>query len=296
VPLKNNFESFILGFLSSNISKWNRLFLLKVSEKIRLRQRKYLRLDVHLADHCNLNCGGCEHLSPLAEEKFLPLETFERDCERISALTGGRIEEISLLGGEPLLHPHIIDFVHIARKYFKKGRIQIATNGILLLKQPELFWKTLKRNNARLCISVYPVNIDNAKIKLLGKEHKVDILYWGNLKQMNKTWEKMPIDIGGGQDIRESFKLCYAANYCFQLVDGKIYPCFRAAYIHYFNKKFDMELKTGEQDYIDIYKARTIEEILGFLCKPVPFCRYCNMRKVLYTEWAISKKKIDEWV
>ena len=295
MSLKNSIENFMLSFFSSNLPKLNRLILLRASEKIRLKQRKYLRLDIHLADHCNLNCSGCEHLSPLAEEKFLSLKTFEQDCKRLYELTGGRIKEISLLGGEPLLHPEIIDFTDVARTYFKRGKIQIATNGILLSKQPESFWKALNRNNIRLCITVYPVNIDHAHIWQLGKMYKVEVIYWGNLKKMNKVWEKMPIDIHGTQNNDESFKLCYAANYCFQLVDGKIYPCFRAAYIHYFNKKFNTELQVTEQDYIDIYKAQTINEILGFLCRPVPFCKYCNMKETIYTDWAVSRKKIEEW-
>jgi len=197
MSVKSNVESFFLGFLSSNLPKWNRLYLLKISEKIRLKQRKYLRLDVHLADHCNLNCKGCEHLSPLAEEKFLSLEIFERDCRRISELTSRHIKEISLLGGEPLLHPKIIDFIEIARKYFKKGKIQIATNGILLLKQSDLFWETLKKNDIRLCITVYSIKIDHVKINQLRKKYNIEIIYWGNIKQMNKVWEKMPIDIHG---------------------------------------------------------------------------------------------------
>jgi len=98
------------------------------------------------------------------------------------------------------------------------------------------------------------------------------------------------------QNSYESFKMCYAANYCFQLVDGKIYPCFRVAYISYFNKKFNMNMEVGEKDYIDIYKAKSIEEILGGLCKPVPFCKYCNMKKTVYTDWAVSENKIEEWI
>jgi len=296
MSVKSGFENFTLGFLSSNLPKWNRLFLLRAGEKIRLKQRKYLRLDIHMADHCNLNCGGCEHMSPLAEEKFLSLDVFERDIKRLSELTDGHIEEISLLGGEPLLHPQIIDCVNTARKYFKKSRIQIATNGILLLNQSELFWETLKRNNIRICISVYPIKIDHVKIKQMGRKYKIEIIYWGSLKQKNKIWEKMPVDIHGTQTAHESFKLCYAANYCFQLVNGKIYPCFRVAYIQYFNKKFDMNLEVCEKDFVDIYKMQTIEEILEFLCKPVPFCRYCDMKKTVYTDWFISKKELNEWV
>jgi MoaA/NifB/PqqE/SkfB family radical SAM enzyme len=269
---------------------------MKTTEANRLKPRKLLRLDVHLADHCNLNCKGCEHLSPLGEEKFLDIETFKRDCARLSELTGGHIAEISLLGGEPLLHPQLIAFLNIARAYFPAGRIQIATNGILLDKQPETFWEALKKNGIRLCITVYPININHDEIKRLGKKHKVEMVFWGNVKHRNKVWEKMPIDLSGEQNIRESFRKCYAANYCFQLVEGKIYPCFRVAYIGYFNKQFNMNLHVSEDDYIDIYKTKTLQELFQFLCKPVPFCRYCNMKKVEYTEWAVSKKEIDEWV
>jgi len=296
MSVKSGFENLTLKFFSSNLPKWNRIFLLKMGEKIRLKQRKHLRLDIHLADHCNLNCGSCEHMSPLAEEKFLSLEVFERDMKRLYELTDGYIEEISLLGGEPLLHPQIIDCVNMARKYFKKSRIQIATNGILLQNQSELFWKTLKKNNIRICISVYPIKIDHTKIKQIGKKYKIEIIYWGNLKQKNKIWEKMPIDIHGTQAAYESFRLCYAANYCIQLVDGKIYPCFRVAYIQYFNRKFNLNLEVCEKDFIDIYKCKHIKNIFEFLCKPVPFCRYCDMKKTVYTDWDISKKEINEWV
>jgi hypothetical protein len=58
-------------------------------------------------DHCNLNCKGCTAFSPVAEEKFMDVNMFERDCERLAELTGGKIELIDLLGGEPLLHPKI---------------------------------------------------------------------------------------------------------------------------------------------------------------------------------------------
>lgn len=28
-------------------------------------------VEFHLADHCNLNCRGCGHFSPIADETFL---------------------------------------------------------------------------------------------------------------------------------------------------------------------------------------------------------------------------------
>jgi hypothetical protein len=39
-----------------------------------------------------------------------------------------------------------------------------------------------------------------------------------------------------------------------------------------------------------------MDEILDFLCKPAPFCKYCNIRKQNKIEWGISKKERKEWV
>lgn len=35
-----------------------------------------------VVDHCNLNCAGCDHFSPMAKERFCSVEVFE-DSMRI---------------------------------------------------------------------------------------------------------------------------------------------------------------------------------------------------------------------
>jgi hypothetical protein len=260
------------------------------------KRRRQLRFDVHLVDHCNLSCKGCEHFSSIADNKFLSLGEFERDCKRLSELTGGIVDDIALLGGEPLLHPQITDFCFTARKYFHTGMIYIITNGVLLEKQDAVFWDTLKENNITLIISVYPVKINHGYIQKLAAKYGIEIVYWGDWEEMYKRWRKMPIDVSGGQDPKKSYTRCYAANGCFQLVDGKIFPCFRAAYVGYFNKQFNQSLTVTEKDYIDIYKVKNSNEILNFLRGYVPFCRYCNMNNIKETQWAVTKKKIEEWI
>ncbi len=81
--------------------------------------RKLLRFNVDIVKHCNLNCVGCGHFSPLASIEFLSPIEFEMDCKRLAFLTEGIIERIELMGGEPLLHPRILDFMQISRHYFK---------------------------------------------------------------------------------------------------------------------------------------------------------------------------------
>lgn len=51
--------------------------------------RKKIKFEVHITEHCNLNCKYCFHFSPLAKEEYLTLEEYERDLARLSELFGG---------------------------------------------------------------------------------------------------------------------------------------------------------------------------------------------------------------
>ena len=34
-------------------------------------------LEIHVVDHCNLNCAGCNHFTPLAKPFFIEVKDFE---------------------------------------------------------------------------------------------------------------------------------------------------------------------------------------------------------------------------
>jgi molybdenum cofactor biosynthesis enzyme MoaA len=184
-----------------------------------LAPRKLLRFDIHVTDHCNLKCKGCLHFLPLAEEVFIDTNILERDCIRLAELTGGRVADICILGGEPLLHPHITDVLDISRKYFPVDRIYIVTNGILLSKQPESFWQNYLKNNIGIEISLYPVKLDLNRIKELTKSYGIQLGLRGDPKMQKRTWLFQPLDLYGKQDIVKSHALCELANFCFQLID-----------------------------------------------------------------------------
>jgi organic radical activating enzyme len=282
--IKNN------AFLWRHYSRW---YWLKRTPKITQKPKKYLRFDVHLAEHCNLKCLGCEHYSPLAEEEYLDIDDFSKDCKRLSKLTNGIVSEICLLGGEPLLNPNVAAYTDIARSYFPKASIKIVTNGILLPKQPLLFWQKCHANNIEVNVSIYPIKIDIEKITSLAEANNVLVTYC-NIEYLD--WVCRPMDLQGKQNITKVTKMCYQLNQCIQLVNGKLFTCARIAYIRHFNKFFNQNLIVTNDDYIDIYKADSIEEILSFLNKPVPFCKYCNLKKtIIDMKWAPSKKNITEW-
>ncbi|GHT43344.1 hypothetical protein AGMMS49965_16950 [Bacteroidia bacterium] len=141
-------------------------------------------------------------------------------------------------------------------------------------------------------ISNYPIKIDRETITR--KAQTFGIVLADNSKKI--AWGKLfLLDIHGQCDCQKSFDNCAQANNCTNLRDGKIYVCPTVAYISFFNKYFEQNLETTEQDYLDIYKIKNQQEIFDFLYKPMPFCRYCNIENQESMEWGISKKEISEW-
>jgi MoaA/NifB/PqqE/SkfB family radical SAM enzyme len=294
--IKTVLIKFILGnkFVPIKLKTKLELRVMRKCAAHRLKPRTQLRFEVNITDHCNLNCLGCEHFSPLAKESYIDTGKYEQDCERLGYLLGGEMENIHLMGGEPLLHPQFNEIVKITRKHFKSGVIEIVTNGILLTKQDKSFWDTCMENDVRISMTQYPIELDCGEIENIAASHGVQFGYYAIGKN---TMQKRPFDLEGKQDIEETIKICHMINTCIQLRDGKLYTCVEIAYIPIFNEYFGTNLEVTEKDYIDIYKAQSKEEIFNFLCKPVPFCRYCNIKKIKKgLDWKVSKKEISEWI
>jgi MoaA/NifB/PqqE/SkfB family radical SAM enzyme len=200
------------------------------------------------------------------------------------------------LGGEPLLHRDIELFFPIARTYFPDNRIYILTNGLLLPKMPETFFKACKNYKIGLAISYYPVKLDIEKIKDLTDKYGIPLEIRDEYRNGPSIWLRQPLDVDGRQNNKKSYKTCAMGNSCIHLVDGKIYQCDTVAYIHYFNKFFGKNLMVQDNDYINIYNIADIKELFNFLCKPIPFCRYCKTKDIEYVQWGCSKTEINEWV
>jgi MoaA/NifB/PqqE/SkfB family radical SAM enzyme len=275
--------------LENTLYKYYTKFRLLYFKKI---SKRFL-FEVQVADHCNLNCVGCSHFSSIADEHFLDVANYKKDCEKLSELAKKYVRKIHLLGGEPLLHKNIVDIIEITRTNFEKSVIKIITNGILLDRMEPAFWNSCKKNNVVICITQYPININIKKICECSLQYGVDIERFGN--DFTMKFRKDVYDADGLQNKKKSFKTCNPI--CHQLHDGKLYLCPATAYIKYLNKYFSKNFVVSEKDYVDIYQVKNIKTLVKFLRNPIPFCRYCNKnaseRNII---WHISKREISEWM
>ena len=88
---------------------------------------------------------------------------------------------------------------------------------------------------------------------------------------------------------------CYHFNNCVTLRKGKLYTCPLIPYSEHFSKYYKKDLKISENDYIDIHKAKSFDEIAQFCAKRPDFCRYCKVKERSFKKFALSKKSIVEW-
>ena len=109
-------------------------------------------------------------------------------------------------------------------------------------------------------------------------------------------WLKLGLTEAGNRDENHSFLKCHNANACCAVRNGKIYACSRIDKIRHMNNYFGKEFNVSKRDWLDIYKVESLEEIMDFLSKPYPFCRYCNPFKTTEVEWEQSKKIEEEWL
>ena len=103
---------------------------------------------VEVTDRCDLGCPVCLNASgvrPGDEPRDLPLAAFRSMLDRLLQAEP-QVDVLNLSGGEPLLHPAILDLVDEAVSRREIVRVSVSTNGLPLLRQPGLLDALRARN------------------------------------------------------------------------------------------------------------------------------------------------------
>lgn len=90
---------------------------------------------VEITSRCDLACPIC--LVDAGGGRDTSLDEFRRILDRLIAAEG-QADVLNLSGGEPLLHPGLLELVDAALSRPEIVRVSISTNGLRLLDQPQL--------------------------------------------------------------------------------------------------------------------------------------------------------------
>tara|TARA_Y100000361_G_scaffold148018_1_gene160323 strand:+ start:2484 stop:3314 length:831 start_codon:yes stop_codon:yes gene_type:complete len=112
-------------------------------------------LDFPILSNCNLRCDNCSSYSNLNVEGVVQsLSQGKKDLVNWKKYINPI--RLQILGGEPLLHKELPNFIKIAREIYPDTDLRIYTNG-LLLKRHKNLKKVLQENDCMLVISVHSV-------------------------------------------------------------------------------------------------------------------------------------------
>lgn len=231
-------------------------------------------LQYHIADDCNLKCKHCSHFSPLCKPYKYNKYEILRDLERMAQLTDTHpLDDIAIIGGEPLLNKEITFYMEKTRKLFPTTSITIITNALLLPKMKKDFFKCAFKN----------------KITIVMSKYFEDSFYEPIIKILDSysiNWRFTPDRFGGMNFVscklcknpkytkEEAWDLCPTKNSCILLREGRVYSCpsipFRSQVIQHFKENIPVF-----NEGIDIY-MNTYEEIIEQLQQPKESCRYCS--------------------
>lgn len=257
--------------------------------KLAARPKRYL--DIHIVDHCDLNCKGCAHFSSISDDFFIDVRTLEDSYKKLNKIYKKFFNSIHLLGGEPTLHPELEKILLLTRNYFPNIEIQLVTNGLRLSRMSDIFWKTCKDCNIKIYISKYPVHFNyDVSIQACRNNH---VQY--EISEFRNDFIHHVLDDNGTQNPYKSYRKCKYGGECVQLRDNKLYPCAQSAYIDIFNKRFNKNFSHCKKDYLELDRLKYRWQMFLFLFFARPFCRYCNLTEEHFEKWDISKRTENEW-
>jgi len=96
---------------------------------------------IEITERCNLGCPVCYAYS--GKGKDLEFEKISKMMDFFQESEGGKAEILQISGGEPTLHPRILDIIALAKE--KKFRyVMLNTNGLRIANEPD-FAKSLQQ-------------------------------------------------------------------------------------------------------------------------------------------------------
>jgi hypothetical protein len=226
-------------------------------------------LEAHVVDHCNLACAECCSLSPLLPHRLAAPASLARDLARAAAVLAPRV--FKLVGGEPLLHPQIVELSWIARRSGIAPSISLTTNGLLLLRAPDELWQALDA----VTVSLYPRPTLPPDTVAAIAERAARAGVAVNWKRQDQFVQMTrPSVCSDEAENRAVWEQCWLRERCHLVRDGVFYTCTRPPHF--------ASLHAGRLDFggdgIRLHDGDGLRaELLAYLgrAQPLEACAHC---------------------
>ena len=264
--------------------------LLQPAHRELLYRMTTLYCEIQLCDRCNLDCAYCSHLSPVSKPVTISLETLEAECRRLAKIN---IDEVNLMGGEPLLHPQVCDAIKLTRSILPNIKLIVSTNGLLLPRMNKDFWQCCRDNRVVIRITPYP----KAKNGTLNYFKYVWLIKKNRVRMESTGWRfgfrHQLLSERAEYDATTNYLRCQL--HCTQVRDATFWPCAYVAYAFNLNNKFGTNFQTSPADRLPL-EGITATDLRLWLLRTKPFCAHCGIKDAQHVTWRRSQYTRDEWL
>lgn len=231
-------------------------------------------IEIQAAEHCNIRCAGCSQGSPFLPPTFPVIEGISRSLSRLSGVL--RAGRATILGGEPLLNPNLIELLSVVRHSGIFDRIYVTTNGVLLEHVAMAFWRLVDVVE----ISVYPATrrklqavMDHLYERACSSRTELHFLPTPTFRHITLTE-----NIGDDRVIRDIYTRCYFRHFCHTLHNERLHKCAPSTHIPELVGRVGNTPPGNNDACIQIDDATNLRDRLtAFFHSDVPMevCRFC---------------------
>jgi len=222
--------------------------------------------------HCNLRCYGCDHFCAFAPRGFASVESLRPDLALLSRYA--HVGRFKIVGGEPLLHPRLLDLVRSVRESGLAEEVRIGTNGLLLARQPDAFWRDVDS----VVVTVYPASasrLDLALFRRRAERHGTDLVV------IRRPLFREPVvdfPIEDARLVRRISTSCVMGRFCHTLKNGRLFRCTVASCIDYYLNRLGYATTFVETDGLRLEERGDMPaRIRAYLRsdRPLGACQFC---------------------
>jgi cyclic pyranopterin phosphate synthase len=190
-------------------------------------------LETNVTVACQLRCVACNHFVALqaheAKQRIADVGQIERDLGHLSKVL--HAEAWGALGGEPLLHPQLLQVLEVVHRSGICDKIEVWTNGIAARRQPDKFWESPHLD--RLVLSVYPGTLPDTEIDWIKEKcASVALELWIKDERAVPNFEQLLEPVASLPAVtRRKYQGCFFKNFSRVIDNGYLYRCCTSPFI-----------------------------------------------------------------
>jgi hypothetical protein len=276
----------------------------------------FSKIEFYITNTCNLTCEQCNRFNNYNFRGWQRWSDYEAEYRRWSELID--LKACSIMGGEPLLNPTIVDWVHGINDVFGI-EVQILTNGTRFCQAPRGLYEAIAfakpKSGCRNSIAVSLHNLnDLAEVEsdicqflqgpITQMTQKPE--QWGcdhqyvdrngvmvNVYYQNTFWTASVQRSADGvytlfdSNPADAHQGCSFVKYkSYHFIAGKLYKCGPAALMPEFDLQYPFDISDQDRELLHSYRPLTPDnfedycgEFLQSLENPIAQCKFCPVVK-----------------